>query len=50
MILTTNERKALLAIVRGAQDDDDWSDNEYTLALASLVRKAQAEAAAEAKK
>lgn len=44
MKLTQHERQTLLAVLRGAQDDDDGlSDPDYTKALASLVRKARAE-------
>jgi hypothetical protein len=37
--LTAEERRTLLALLHGAQDDDDGSDQAHTAALASLVKK-----------
>jgi hypothetical protein len=39
LTITPSERQALLAVLAGAQDDDDGSDPEYTAALASLLGK-----------
>jgi len=40
--ITREEKRALLAILHGAQDDDAGEDAEYSAALASLLAKTKA--------